>query len=348
MKERLNNLYGLEPTLIEKSSVGAGSDTYFVTCADGKYVVKFPALSEINHPEAEPELCEYLNCQGVPCCHFLRNNIGNFLSTDANGRLFHVQKFIEGRLYGLNEAPDWLLIQSAQMLGKIHTILRNYPGLPVGIGADFFQYMTPERALKSYENSLSVAESRRDTDIAVDLRYRMELMKRFPDYVFDLNKLTCHATHGDYFISQILCGDGKINAVIDWTTACVHPVVWEIVRSYVYAAPSCKNGEISMDEFASYVSEYQRFAALNEYDLQCMIPLFYYQIAVCDYYGQYYASTAANRHIYLHQAIFSTKLLRWLEKDSAAVKPLDSSQCISQQQINISPQSNCFGISDRL
>ena len=95
--------------------------------------------------------------------------------------------------------------------------------------------------------------------------------------------------------------------------------------SYVYAAPSCKNGEINMDEFASYVSEYQRFAALNEYDLQCMMPLFYYQIAVCDYYGQYYASTAANRHIYLHQAIFSTKLLRWLEEDSAVVKPLDSS-----------------------
>ena len=53
--------------------------------------------------------------------------------------------------------------------------------------ADFFQYMTPERALKSYENSLSVAESRRDTDIAVDLRYRMELMvtihSRFDDTI---------------------------------------------------------------------------------------------------------------------------------------------------------------------
>lgn len=147
MKERLNNLYGLEPALIERSSVGAGSDTYFVTCADGKYVVKFPALSEINHPGAEPELCEYLNCQGIPCCHFLRNNTGNFLSTDANGRLFHVQKFIEGRLYGLNEAPDWLLIQSAQMLGKIHAILKNYPGLPVGIGADFFQCMLLKRSL---------------------------------------------------------------------------------------------------------------------------------------------------------------------------------------------------------
>jgi len=42
--------------------------------------------------------------------------------------------------------------------------------------------------------------------------------------------------------------------------------------------------------------------------------LFYYQIAVCDYYGQYYASTAANREIYLRQAFLSTGLLRWFEK----------------------------------
>ena len=41
IKERLNSLYGLEPTLIERSLAGVGSDIYFVTCADGKYVVKF-------------------------------------------------------------------------------------------------------------------------------------------------------------------------------------------------------------------------------------------------------------------------------------------------------------------
>ena len=45
-----------------------------------------------------------------------------------------------------------------------------------------------------------------------------------------------------------------------------------------------------------------------------MAPLFYYQIAVCDFYGQYYASEAGNRGIYLHQAVFSTKLLHWLEE----------------------------------
>ena len=68
-----------------------------------------------------------------------------------------------------------------------------------------------------------------------------------------------------------------------------------------------------MDDFLRYVAEYRKFAPLKEYDLRSMVRLFYYQIAVCDYYGQYYASKAGNRHIYLQQAVFSTKLLHWLE-----------------------------------
>ena len=276
-------------------------------------MVKYPASSEINHPEAEPELCEYLLRKGIPVCQFLRNKEGKFLTVDGNGRQFHVQRFIEGKVYDLNTAPDWLLTESAQMLGRIHAALKECSGLPIGIGSDFLKYMTPERALESYRCSLSIAESRGDLDNVADLEYRIDLMQRFPAYRFDLDELTCCATHGDYFISQIICGDNKINSVIDWTTACVHPVVWEIVRSYVYAAPSCKEGQIDIDEFLRYVAEYRKVTPLNEYDLRCMVRLFYYQIAVCDYYGQYYTSTADNRHIYLHQAVFSTKLLRWFE-----------------------------------
>ena len=313
MKQLLKEYYGLELLHWEKSAVGAGSDTYFITCAGGKYVVKYPASSEINHPEAEPELCEYLLARDIPACRFLRNKEGHFLTAGEDGRQFHVQRFIGGKMYELNTAPDWLMTESAQMLGKIHTALRDYPGLPIGIGSDFFKYMTPERALESYKKSLQIAERQGDLAVAEDLRYRIGLMQRLPAYEFDLDRLTCRATHGDYFISQILCGEGKINAVIDWTTACVHPVVWEIMRSYVYAAPSCKEGQIDIDEFLRYVAAYREFAPLTEYDLLCMARLFYYQIAVCDYYGQYFASTADNRHIYLHQAMFSTKLLRWFE-----------------------------------
>lgn len=38
--------------------------------------------------------------------------------------------------------------------------------------------------------------------------------------------------------------------------------------------------------------------------------LYLYQIAVCDYYGQYYASRAQNRAIFLRQARLATRLLQ--------------------------------------
>ena len=311
----LYNSYGLMITEAKKSSVGAGSDTWFVTCEDSKYVVKFPSESDINNPELEPKLCEFLLEQGIPVCQFIKNKAGQYVSADEQDRIFHVQKFVEGTMYDWHEAPEWLLAESAAMLGKFHAALKYYEGLPTGIGEGFFKFMTPERAVASYRESLKIAQTEEDAEVVEDLQYRMELMQRFPKCNFDLNRLTCQSTHGDYFISQLLCGENKINAVIDWTTACVHPVVWEIMRSYVYAAPSCKDGQIDMDEFVRYVKEYCNYAALTEYDLLNMVPLFYYQIAVCDYYGQYYESDAANRYIYLQQAKFSTKLMRWFEKN---------------------------------
>lgn len=315
----LTGQYGLNVDSAKKSTVGAGSDTWFVTCEDGKYVVKFPSESNINNPELEPKLCEFLLEQGIPVCQFIKNKEGTYVSMDEAGRVFHVQKFIEGTMYDWHEAPEWLLTESAAMLGKFHAALKHYEGLPTGIGEGFFKYMTPERALSSYRESLKIAQTEEDAEAVSDLQYRIELMQRFPEYTFDLKQLTCQSTHGDYFISQLLCGENKINAVIDWTTACVHPVVWEIVRSYVYAAPSCKEDQIDMDEFVRYVAEYCNYAKLTEYDLRNMVHLFYYQIAVCDYYGQYYEADADNRYIYLQQAKFSTKLLRWFEKNADAL-----------------------------
>jgi len=114
----------------------------------------------------------------------------------------------------------------------------------------------------------------------------------------------------------LICGEHGIRAVIDWTSASIHPVVWEIIRSYIYAAPECRNGELDMPAFARYVEEYLRIAPLTQYDLKMMPYVFYYQIAVCDYYHQYFHSAAANREIYLQQAALSTKMMQWFEKNA--------------------------------
>jgi len=261
-------------------------------------------------PETEPELCAFLRSHGIPACEFLKNKTGEYISRDTAGRIFTVQRRFSGITPDWNTAPDTLMMESAALLGKIHRVLRAYPALPEGIGQGFFQYMTPQRALDSYRHSLEIACQRGDEDIAADLEERIALMQHFPAWTFDLNRLTRRNTHGDYFISQFLCEDGHLTAVIDWTTACVHPVIWELVRSFVYSAPCCAAGHIDRNLLAQYVEAYGQDGELNDYDRENMLRLYFYQIAVCDYYGQYYASSAANREIYLRQARHATRLLK--------------------------------------
>lgn len=87
-------------------------------------------------------------------------------------------------------------------------------------------------------------------------------------------------------------------------------------RAYVYrAAPACREGVIDRALLARYVEAYCRYGALNDYDLQNLEALYAYQIAVCDYYGQYDASGADNRSIYLAQARLATRLLQGMYPD---------------------------------
>lgn len=56
------------------------------------------------------------------------------------------------------------------------------------------------------------------------------------------------------------------------------------------------------------------YAPLNAYDIENAGKLFYYFLAVCNFYGQYYDSISENRSIYLRQAEMSSRLLVWFEK----------------------------------
>ena len=306
--------YGLHLNKAKKSAVGAGSDTWFLDCPEGNYVLKFPATSEINHPEAEPKLCAFLRKNGIPACDFVKNRANSYISTDNAGRTFTLQRYLSGQTLEWNTASETILLESAELLGKIHFILQHHPTLPKGIGADFFANMTPVRALESYQHSHETAVRLGDKQSAWELEWRIELMKHFPAWQFDLSKLTVRNTHGDYFISQFLCENGHLSSVIDWTTACVHPVIWEIMRSFVYGAPCCANGEIDSALLERYLAAYCRYGTLNNYDIENLYKLYFYQIAVCDYYGQYYDSEADNRKIYLKQAQLATKLLKNMDR----------------------------------
>ncbi|MDR0898617.1 MAG: phosphotransferase [Oscillospiraceae bacterium] len=307
--------YGIIAETVQKLAIGAGSDTYVIHAGEHRFILKNANANEANHPENEPTLCDFLRSKGIPTSEFVKNLHGEYV-TRFHGKDYLLQKYIPGETPPWNTASDVLLTQCAQMLGRIHKALEHYPALPVGIGEGFFTFMTPNRAQESYRKSLETARVLGRSDIMRGIAYRIGLMERLFVPPIDISRLTCLNTHGDYFISNLICAGDEISGVIDWTTACVHPAVWEIARSYIYAAPECAGGVINEERFLIYVRDYLQHASLNDYDLAMLPWIFYYQICVCDYYGQYFASQADNREIYLQQAVLSTRLMPYFESNA--------------------------------
>ena len=311
LKYRIYKQYGLDITEISESKFGAGSITYFIKTDKGNYVVKYFTENSMNHPENEFNLCSFLRQKGIPASKIIKNCAGDPISVDENGRRYHVQEFIEGITYDYHEAPVWLMEESAKLLGKIHTVLRDYPPLSDGIDKQFFQNRTIQNTLQGYDKTLNQAIENGDAQIALRIKSNMDILKKMPSYRFDMDEITYANTHGDFIITQLICGEEKINGCIDWTTSCRHPVIWELIRFYVYASPKCSEGKIDIEDFLSYIKIYLSYAKLNPYDLENMGRMFFQFCAISNFYGQYYASQTRNRRIFLEQADLSSKLLEW-------------------------------------
>lgn len=310
----LDKLYDIKIEQMESAESGAGGVTYFVSAGNNKCVVKYPADNEMNHSEVEIRVCEVLLEKGIPACRFLQNKQGEKISTDENGRKFTLQDFYEGITYDYNSAPVCAQKESAVLLAKIHNAMKDIENIPAGIDENFFVYRKPEYMKESYTATLQQAIDNGDAGIADAIRSNMRIIETMPAYEFDIKKFSVGNTHGDYMISQLIWKDEKINGIIDWTCACRHPYIWEIVRSYVFMAPEVGQGEIHIEAFIRYIVNYMKSASLNTYDIENAGKLFYYFLAVCNFYEQYYESLSKNRFIFLEQAEMSSGILVWFEK----------------------------------
>lgn len=293
---------------------GASSECFHVITKDKDYLLKDIEKDFMNHPSKEPLINKILYEKGLPVSKFYKTNNDKYLIEYFEHTL-HLQDFLNGNILKPNTAPDWFMEESAILLGKIQKALESFPLLSIGIGEDFFEFVNPESAEKSYKNSLSLAIKYNETQNIIDLKYRLKLLDKINTIKLEINKFTYKNTHGDYFISQILCGDNGISAIIDFTSACVHPACWELIRSYSYADPKCKNGMIDFNNLKKYINDYEKYSKLNNYDIEMMPYLYYYQLAVSDYFSQYYESNNSNKNVLCHYAHFSTLLCRWFEEN---------------------------------
>jgi hypothetical protein len=293
---------------------GASSECFHIITETDEYLFKDIEMIFMNHPDKEPLISNVLLESGVPVAKFYKTKDEKYLLEEM-GHTFHLQSFIKGEILKQNTAPYWFMVESAAMLGKIHKALEVIPKLNEGIGKDFFKYITPENAKASYEKSLKIALKNNEKQNIIDLEYRIKLLDKIKHINLEMDKFTFKNTHGDYFISQILCDEKSIKAVIDFTANCSHPACWELIRSYSFADPNCVNGEIDFNNLKEYIHNYMKYSKLNEYDIKMMAYLYFYQLAVCDYFSQYYDSSNSNKKILCDYAHWSTMLCRWFEEN---------------------------------
>lgn len=306
----LRREYGLEVSSVCRMTTGVGGDTFRVTAAQGSFVFKIVKADDINHPEQEAALCTFLREHGIPTSEFLPDRQGRLVSRWEDGRVCHVQRLIEGKPFPMNAAEDWFMAQSPALLGRIHEALAAYAPLPEGIGQGFFTHMTPETALQSYGRSLELARSRGEEAVCEALSVRIRLARKHAAWRIDPAGLTCVNTHGDFTVNQILVKDGCITGVIDWTSACVHPAVWELTRSYFYAAPECADGRMDEARFRAWVRAYEARCPLNAKDRALLMDVYLYQLLVCDYYTQYLHAAPHEAAEFRQQADFATRVLQ--------------------------------------
>jgi len=290
---------------------GYGSQVYYVSSGSGEYIFKEQVNDSINHPENESVILDILSENDIPVSKICCSKNGNHVFQIGNNS-YHLQKFIDGKSYSRNAAPEWLLYGSARMLGKIQTAMEKLPLLPTGINQGFFDNMTPERAKLNYASTLDLAKQNSDGEIIEAVNSKVQMLDAFKNFKFDVSRMTCKNTHGDYKINQIICGKDEINAIVDFTSACIHPICWEIIRSYSLADKDCIDGSINIENFKKYVACFLEYGSLNSYDLKMMPYVYFYQSLVSDYFGQYY-SLKNNKHLLLDDALHSVNLCKWFE-----------------------------------
>jgi Ser/Thr protein kinase RdoA (MazF antagonist) len=308
----LNNSYNIHGVqTVSRITAGYGSECYHISAKDNSYIFKLTERNPTNHLDQLQLIHEVLSQAGIPVAKFYQNNDGQLVSQYKEKACF-LQEFIKGTVLKQNTAPDWFMVECPTMLGKIHKALESIPLLSDGMGEGFLNWGKSTQVMDYYQNSLETALANRESKIASDIKYRMSILDSVRNITFDLTKFTRKNTHGDYKIDQIICGENKINGVID-IDACVHPICWEIIRSYTYADPECINGNLNIENLKRYVECYLKISELNNYDLKMMPYFYYFQLAVCNYFGQYYGMNHPNRKLLLENAHWSTSLCRWFE-----------------------------------
>lgn len=279
-KHIIENNFNLEVYDIKLLDKHFGTELYLINTDAGKYIVKVLPLY-MGNVKNEGELAEYLYNHGIKVAKFIKNKNNTYV-VNTPGFQFTVQQYIEGESLSVNTAPDWFISKSAEFLGQTALLLKDYEGLSLRFGKNFFSPNTVRRKMWKYKKELVRAKKAKDVDIIPAWEEQIRHLKRISKFHIDTKRLTYANSHGDYHIGQAIIHNDDFT-VVDWSSACRLPICLDVITSYVFSSPTCAEGEIDAEGLKSYIKQFAEKFPLTEYDIKAMPYVLYFWHCMCNY-----------------------------------------------------------------
>ena len=305
-KNIIENNFNLRVCDIQLLDKHFGTELYLIKTDVGKYIVKVLPLY-MENVKNEGELTEYLYNHGIKVARFLKSKDNAYVIKTPEYQ-FTVQQFIDGESLSVNTAPDWFISKSADFLGQTASLLKDYEGLSLRFGKDFFSTKTVRRKLWQYKKELVKAKKANEIKIVPIWEEQIKHLKRISKFHIDAKKLTYANSHGDYHIGQAIIHNNDFT-VVDWSSACRLPICLDVITSYVFSSPTCATGEIDADGLKKYIREFTEKFPLTEYDIKAMPYVLYFWHCMCNYRPDELADIPDS---YKEIAKLINNLLNWL------------------------------------
>lgn len=277
IKKEVEDLYGVSPSDVKEIPRGS-AEIYLLSQNEHKYIFKvFQQKMTEERVLKELGITEHLRNKGflVPEYIPLKDNSGYYGFT-SNKRIAVLQKYISGDVLDDNKATFSQMISMAELYATLLVALRDYKAELPCFSLDIFSKQSISSAIEEAQKfQLTLLDPDICQKINDKIEWMYELLEMKVDFIEDLS---FEKSHGDYNPFQLIFnveGSGTDIAVLDFASAKVMPIVFELVRCFLFASPGAIDGSVNMDEFVPFVIAFDNLFALNEYDLKYMFYPYY-------------------------------------------------------------------------